>query len=932
VQKALDSVHGVDLNPFAVAIARFRLTVAALRHAGVRSLKDAPAFTLQVAVGDSLLAGTAGRQGDLLASEDDSLASFEYTSEDVSEFPGILDPGRYHVVVGNPPYITVKDKALNQAYREVYSTCHRQYALSVPFMERFFQLARRGDAHQGAGFVGQITANSFMKREFGKKLIEEFLSGGTFATPVDLVYVIDTSGAYIPGHGTPTVILIGRTRQPVGDSVRAVLGVRGEPGQPADPAHGQVWTEIVNTVDRPGSNGDYVSVTDLPRTTLATFPWSLVGGEASIVQARVEAGSAESLGARVALIGGSVRIGADEAYLRTRSWLARDSDLVSWRPIVLGETVRDYCGTNEWREGVIFPYHDDRSSLAEAQQVLWQWRALLRARATFQGDMAAAGLAWTDFMQMTWSTYSTALSLTFAFVATHNHFVLDRGGKVFKQSAPVIKLPVGASVEAHLDLLGVLNSSVACFWLKQVSHDKGNGGYGGGIADQEWERFFEFTGTKLQEFPLPSVLPGARAGMLDGLAAELARMTPATVLARGGVSRAALDTARAQWDRVRARMVFEQEELDWEVYRSYGLVDEDLTYSGAGIDILALGERAFEIALARRVARGTEETAWFERHGSRPITEPPSEWPEDYRDLFHRRHDLIGDNPFINLLERPEFKRRWASRSWEELEREALREFVLDRLEDRGLWFEGGSARVLSVAQLADRVRGDAQLVEALRLLTGQQDVDLTRELSVLVSGEAVPFLAAYRYSPSGLVKRAEWEQVWALQRREDAGEQVEIPVPPKYGNKDFAKTSYWSARGKLDVPKERFVSYPGAQAGGDSSLVVGWAGWDHLEQALALAAVIVARQQEDGWDASQLTPLLAGLVELEPWLHQWHDDPDPRFAGSPAAYLTGFVDTTLDSLGLTRAALAEWRPPTPTKGRAARTRTTTTEQQEIDA
>ena len=34
VQKALDAVHGVDLNPFAVAIARFRLTVAALQACG----------------------------------------------------------------------------------------------------------------------------------------------------------------------------------------------------------------------------------------------------------------------------------------------------------------------------------------------------------------------------------------------------------------------------------------------------------------------------------------------------------------------------------------------------------------------------------------------------------------------------------------------------------------------------------------------------------------------------------------------------------------------------------------------------------------------------------------------------------------------------------------------------------------------------------
>ena len=66
-----------------------------------------------------------------------------------------------------------------------------------------------------------ITANSFMKREFGKKLIEEF-----FPT-VDLTHVIDTSGAYIPGHGTPTVILFGRNRRPVGDEVRAVLGHPG---------------------------------------------------------------------------------------------------------------------------------------------------------------------------------------------------------------------------------------------------------------------------------------------------------------------------------------------------------------------------------------------------------------------------------------------------------------------------------------------------------------------------------------------------------------------------------------------------------------------------------------------------------------------------------------------------------------------------------
>ena len=115
---------------------------------------------------------------------------------------------QYHVVVGNPPYVTVKDKAVNKLYRARYSTCHRQYSLAVPFIERSFELALPSSNCELAGHVGMITANSFMKREFGKKLVESFLP------TVDLTHVIDASGAYIPGHGTPTVILFGRHRAP----------------------------------------------------------------------------------------------------------------------------------------------------------------------------------------------------------------------------------------------------------------------------------------------------------------------------------------------------------------------------------------------------------------------------------------------------------------------------------------------------------------------------------------------------------------------------------------------------------------------------------------------------------------------------------------------------------------------------------------------
>jgi hypothetical protein len=66
-QQALDAVAGVDLNPFAVAIARFRLLLAALQASDVQRLAGAPDFRIHVAIGDSLL---HGRRFGLSATED----------------------------------------------------------------------------------------------------------------------------------------------------------------------------------------------------------------------------------------------------------------------------------------------------------------------------------------------------------------------------------------------------------------------------------------------------------------------------------------------------------------------------------------------------------------------------------------------------------------------------------------------------------------------------------------------------------------------------------------------------------------------------------------------------------------------------------------------------------------------------------------------
>lgn len=919
VQKALNAIHGVDLNPFAVAIARFRLTIAALQATDELDLERAPDFSFHLAVGDSLLHGRAQREFRFEGFDADAeLSGFAYATEDLEQLKRILRPGQYDVVVGNPPYITVKDKTLNAAYRKLYKTCKGTYALSVPFMERFFGLAKHGTDSQPAGWTGQITSNSFMKREFGSKIIEEYL------TRQDLRLVVDTSGAYIPGHGTPTVILVGRHQHPVSQTVRAVLGVQGEPGQPSDPANGIVWRAITDHIDMPGHNDQWISVADLPRRSFATHPWSLTGGGATALMDAISLYANRVLGDVSKEIGFAAVTREDEAYLvgeatLRRKRIAKENML----PLVAGEVVRD------WRvsDAVVALWPYDASTLkghadSHILKFLWPYRSMLASRVAYGLTQIERGLEWYEYSMFFDKRYRIPLSITFAFVATHNHFVLDRGGKVFKQSAPVIKLPEGASEDEHLALLGVLNSSTACFWLKQNSYPKGGdpvGNDGARVSQQPWSDRYEFTGTTLQDFPLPSSMPLSRGRHLDELAQSIAAVSPSSCVETARPTASALSDARKLAQNLLGQMVAAQEELDWETYRLYGLIDEDLTYKCESLPALELGQRVFEIVLARQIANGTTSSAWFSRHGSTQVTEIPPEWPADYRELVERRLGVIETNPNIRFLEKPEFKRRWATEPWDKQQEQALRGWLLDRLEVPSFWFDAQDRPTArSVSQLADMVSRDADLVSVLALWDGTIDVDVSKALTRLLTDEAVPYLAAQRLKEPGLRKREAWGETWELQRREDNGEKVgKIPVPPKYTTADFRNTSWWQARGKLDLPKERFILYPDAGRSTDPTLLLGWAGWDHVQQFLVLATIMDERIAEGSEDA-QLIPLIAGMAEVLPWVEQWHGDLDPNFGMSMAEFCSGQLEERMTQLNVSTTDLKAWRPATATRGRRA--------------
>jgi len=766
-QRALDVVHGVDINPYAIAICRFRLFVAAMKAAGSHKVKDAPDFHFNLACGDSLLHGRRfewqgqGQQTDLI---DEDPIKHVLEVEDKEKLLKILGQ-QYHAVVGNPPYITVADKALNLAYRDRYITCHRKYSLGVPFTERFFDLCIAGGSESQAGFVGMITTNSFMKREFGTKLIKEYLPRR------DLTHVIDTSGASIPGHGTPTVILYARNRKPQAEVVRTILGIKGEPSSPKDHSQGLVWRSIETLVETPGEENEFISSVNLDRSVLANHPWSLEGGGASDVMQVIDSNIKQFVSDFSEAIGFGSILGEDDAFGVPKGREASSQFPELSKSLIEGEGVRSWGLQSATT--VVFPYNAaiEPELTNSISRYLWFLREYLFQRKAFSGlNYRDSGRDFFEYHQIPKERNKVKHLISFPFVATHNHFVLDRGGKVFKQTAPVIKLPNGTSEEDHLVLLGLLNSSVACFWGRQTFFPKG------GFADGKWEERLEWDGTKLKRFPIPKRLEKASeederllagysqvetlAKSIDALAQKLSAYLPASILEQleGNDVKLALENSQIRANDTRNKMVALQEELDWLCYQAYGLLDEALVYEG-DLPAVQVGERAFEIKLARELAENSGSNAWFTRHDAIQTTEIPEEWPDAYKALIEKRLAVMESERFIKLIEKPEFKRRWMSLEWEKQEQEALKNWLLAFLEKSS--FDAQQPGLLTCAQLADSINKNEVAKSVAQRYTGNELFESQPLVEKLIADDNLPQMANGRLKPAALKKFYAWQETW---------------------------------------------------------------------------------------------------------------------------------------------------------------------------
>jgi hypothetical protein len=838
-RRALDRIHGADISPVATLVTRARLALAYMGRAKIKSLASAGSLQLHIVTADSLAKSQAGS-------------------------PDILNR-RYEVVVCEPPSIMCRDAERRKLYQAHYRSASGSFSLDVPFIERCFDLASHG------GFVGLFSSSGFTRRHFGKRLVEEVLPA------VELIRVIDTSGAHIPGRAAPALLLIGRNRPPRAVATRIVAARGAEPMTPSEPAKGEVWSAIVSHLDEPGYEDDYIEVADLPRTALATHPWSLVAGARRGLMEAIEIESPERLRDVVATVRIGASSGADGIFLLPSDLPARlgiEREVV--RPCLLVSSIADWTAVPA--QAAIVPYGPgEEGPLPAAPGARW-WRFLWRYRATLEDRVprgAGRPQPWWAWQRWPARPPRGAPRLLCRTVSRRNELVLARGDEVIGHGVLCIEMPPEAPEDHCFALLGYLNSSTACYWLKHASHRRS-------VLDGDGHRsddFFDFSASTIGEIPIPRAViePSPLRAQLIALARRLAESAqeraacaPERVLARwdrmsGDALIEALGDAEMRELASLRSMVCDQENLDWLIYEALGLVH------GAPV-------RASGSALPEQ-----RPFAWLS-------DEPPARLDRQLAEPWARRRELTRAHPLIRVVEDRRYKRLFQapgerggafvaegegdtevdgapageaarSRDFQQRIATACEAWLLDRIEDV---FRGpGDARALDPAHIAARVEAAAGAPVVSWLFRGSVGGEAAgRVILDLLETYAVSYHAAFRHTKAGQAKRAAWERTWALQRREDAGEQVRAGVPPHYDRKDYRDALTWLRRGRFDVPTERFIRYPGAAPDGATAMY-GWAGWDLEERASALVALHEERRAQDGWEADRLAPFVEGLREL---------------------------------------------------------------------
>ncbi len=244
-------------------------------------------------------------------------------------------PGRFHVAIGNPPYVRQEliPDVLMAEYRARYATVYDRADLYIPFLERSLSQLEEG------GHLGFICADRWMKNRYGGPLRGLVARGFHLKTYVDMV---DTPAFHTDVFAYPAITIIARER---GRATR--IAHRPEISAAA-------LSELAGLLTAEKLPKDGTTVRELEDVAAGSEPWILESSDQLAIVRRLEAAfpTLEEAGCKVGI---GVATGADAAFIGPYDDLDVEPDRKL--PLVMTRDILD--GTVAWRGlGVVNPFAD----------------------------------------------------------------------------------------------------------------------------------------------------------------------------------------------------------------------------------------------------------------------------------------------------------------------------------------------------------------------------------------------------------------------------------------------------------------------------------------------------------------------------------------------------------------------------------------------
>src|ERR1044071_2086018 len=221
-----------------------------------------------------------------------------------------------------------------------------------------------------------------------------------------------------------------------------------------------------------------------------------------------------------------------------------------------------------------------------------------------------------------------------------------------------------ATEDDHLALLAYLNSSTACFWMKQVFFDKGNQGGERGRPSELFEAYFEFDGTKLNALPIPAGFDDMK-DELAALARELSAaglrhaqlLDLSTIFADStsvAMLRERLEQRVTLVRNVQGQMRALQEQLDWTIYRVFKFT----THAPRAFEHRAPGARLCDHVWAKNALSAETSVRYFTLcHVGDPLEIASANWANEWG--LTAEEEAMLASPVLQIMETPAYKRTY---------------------------------------------------------------------------------------------------------------------------------------------------------------------------------------------------------------------------------------------------------------------------------